>query len=148
MSKEAPVMTRKAIESDVAFIFNSWLKSFRQSNLCKGITDTIYYNEHHKVIENLLLTCDTFILCPESNPDDIYGYICAEKIDGVFVVHFIYIKHIYRGLGLAKKLVEVFEHDYNSAGMYTHDTRIGETLAKKYNFVYNPYVALIKNYRK
>lgn len=131
------------------FIFNSWLKSYRESFFARGITSTVYYNEHHKVIENLVSTCDTLVASNTNDPTDIYGFVCAEKIDGIFVLHYIYVKHTYRFLGLARLLVTQLEADFGkNAALYTHNTKVAERLAAKYNLIYSPYIALIPNYRK
>ena len=110
-------------EKDVSFIFNSWLKSFRKSPLTHNVNSTIYFTEHHKTIEKLLKTNETLVACNEHDPSQIFGYICAGRYQGVFVVHYIYVKHPYRGLGLAKGLFQSFKHDPSVACMYTHRPR-------------------------
>jgi len=88
MQTPLPIRIRAATEEDISFIFNSWLKSFRDSNFGKQITNTIYFAQHHKLIENLLQSCNVFVACNESNPGELYGYICYEKVDGIFVMQY------------------------------------------------------------
>jgi ribosomal protein S18 acetylase RimI-like enzyme len=78
--------------------------------------------------------------CNDEDPSQVYGYICAGNIDGIFVLHYIYVKHSFRNLGVGKSLLNAFEHDVSNAAIYTHHTRIAERLAAKYNFLYHPYV--------
>lgn len=146
-SKELPIRIRPAAESDVAFIFSSWLKSYRSSRFAQGITNTVFFGEHHKVIEELLKTSTVLIACNKNDSTDIYGYICAEIISNVFVVHYMYIKHTYRLFGLAKVMMAQFGHSKDNAGMCTHLTRSGEKVAAKYNLEYSPYIAQTKEYR-
>jgi ribosomal protein S18 acetylase RimI-like enzyme len=143
-----PIRIRKATEEDVSFIFNSWLKSYRDSAFAKSITNTIYFNEHHKLLEDLLKTCNVLVACNNENPADIYGYSVTETVEGFFVLHFVYIKHTYRQLGLGKKLMQEAGADFTKASFCSHITKHGERLAAKYNMVHSPYVAFLGCYRK
>lgn len=141
MTNELPITIRPALESDVAFIFRSWLKSYKNSWFAKNIENTIYYSEHHKVLERLMSEKTVLIACNSDDTDQIYGFMCCEKTEGINVIHFIYVKHVFRNMGIAKRLLEVQGHDPKTAGVYTHHTRIAEKLAPKANLVYHPYLA-------
>lgn len=141
------IQFRPANEEDISFIFNSWLKSFRNSYFCKGIVNTIYFTEQHKVIEGILRTSTAIVACNPEDPSQLYGWVCAEKIDGVFCLHYLYVKHSFRSLGLARLLINTFDHDASQAGIYTHATRASEDLGRKFNLIYHPYV-LFKTYAK
>jgi L-amino acid N-acyltransferase YncA len=146
--EKLPIRIRPAADMDVSFIFSSWLKSYRATAFTRNITNTVYYTEHHKVIEDILKTSTVYVACNEKEPEDIYGYVVAEKIDNIFVLHYIYVKHTYRMFGLGKLLLQQFEHESGQAGICTHMTRLAERLAAKYNLIYSPYLALTKEYRK
>jgi GNAT superfamily N-acetyltransferase len=107
----------------------------------------VYFSEMHKVVERLLKTCKVHIACDEANVNDIYGYACHETVDSIFVLHFIYVKHTYRNLGIGTMLLNSFNHNPEYASVYTQNTPIGMKLAAKYRMVYNPYVALTPDYR-
>lgn len=119
----------------------------RGANFTKEIISTTYYSEHHKVIERLLKTCTVHVACDEANVDDIYGYGCSEMVDNIFVLHFLYVKHTYRNLGIGTMLLNSFNHNPEYASVYTHHTPVALRLAAKYRMVYNPYVALTPDYR-
>lgn len=147
-AQQLPVRIRKASEADVNFIFSSWLKSYRQSQACRNVANTVYYTEHHKVIERLLQSCDVYVACSDTDVADIYGFSCGEVVGGIFVLHYIYVKHAFRQMGLGTQLLQVFQHNADSAAMYTHHTRPADDLAPRYRFVYNPYIALTPDYRQ
>lgn len=69
--KQLPIRIREATEPDISFIFNAWLKSFRDSSLTRNVTSTIYFSEHHKVIENLLKNqkMSNSLQCRRSEPN-------------------------------------------------------------------------------
>jgi GNAT superfamily N-acetyltransferase len=142
------VRIRKATENDIPFIFSSWLKSYRDSVFASNITTTIYYNEHHKVIERLLKSCQVYVACNDLQVDELYGFICAEEVEGILVIHFTYVKQIYRNLGVGSSLLNVFNHSADVATLYTHATKMSVKLINKYRLVYSPYIALIPAYRK
>lgn len=141
-NKTPPIRLRKAIQDDVSFIFNSWLKSYKYSLFARNITNTIFYTGHHKVIERLLKHNDTIVACNNDDPTQIFGFINAGKIDGIFCLNYLYVKQSFRNLGIGKALLNAFDHDANIASVYTHHTRISEKLAAKYNMVYHPYLLI------
>lgn len=139
-----PVKIRPPTDQDIPFIFNSWLKSFRETGfLCNPVSNTIYFDSHHKLIQKILKRATVFIACDERYPDQIFGYIVAEKIDGVFVLHYVYVKHNFRKSGIAKTLLNAFDHDATIGSCCTHLTRVAERLILKYNVIYHPYVILV-----
>ena len=145
--KIGAVRIRPATEGDISFIFSSWLKSYRESHFGSIIPTTIFYTEHHKVVERLLKGCQTFVACNDNDLNELYGFICAEQVDGIFVLHFVYVKHTFRMLGIGRQLLNAFEHDPSKASMYTHHTKAAPTLSKKYRMIHSPYLALTPDYR-
>jgi hypothetical protein len=133
------VVIRQAVEADVPFIFNSWLKSYRAS--CRSISNPVYFEFQHKTIEALLKRCQVQVACNATDANQLYGYIVYEQIDGVLVVHYCYIKDAFRRIGLLPKLAAGL--DVSAGGFYTHDTRGAAKLlaSGKLKFMYNPYLA-------
>jgi len=143
MTKQQPnIQLRKAGQEDVGFIFNAWLKSYKFSLFSKNITNTIYYAEHHKVIERLLKTHETIIACNSEDPSQIFGFINAGRVDGIFCLNYIYVKQPFRNLSIGKTLLNAFDHDPSSASVYTHHTRAADRLAAKYHMIYHPYLLM------
>ena len=64
-----PVRLRTLTEEDSPFIFNSWLKSYRFSHFGEKITNTIYFEDHHKVMKKVSLSSILFML---STPLEIW----------------------------------------------------------------------------
>jgi hypothetical protein len=135
---ELPVLIRPATEADVAFIFNSWLKSYR--NTMQAVLNPVYFEFQHKAIENLLKKCQVQVACSSTNNTELYAYLVYEQIEGINVLHYAYTKHTYRRLGLQKKLA--VELKLQNGGFYTHATPTGKKIIaeKGYKFVYNPYL--------
>lgn len=142
MTEQLPILLRPANSEDVGFIFNAWLKNFRNSEFANDMPNEIFFSEHHKVIERLLQQYDVVIAANQEDPSQIYGFICAGYTEGVFTLHYVYVKHTFRKMGIAEALLNSFNHDPDCAAIYTHKSRSAKHLAKKYNFIYHPYVGL------
>lgn len=143
MSKSTPpVRLRAATAEDVPFIFNSWLKSFKYSLWCRNIPSSIYFAEHHKLIERLLKECNVVVACNTEDSSQIFGFLCGQHVENIFCLHYIYVKHSFRNLGIAKAMLNSFSHDPSTASVYTHHTRVAEKVAPKYNMVYHPYLLI------
>lgn len=141
MSKnELPIAMRHPHKEDIPFIFNSWLHSYRHSLHVKNISNTVFYSEHHKVLERLFKRCEAKIACDPTDQNQIYGYIVYERITGVLVVHYVYVKQPYRKLGLCKQLLSAAGRNPGEAFAYTHETFMGNRLSGKFSALYNPYV--------
>lgn len=140
------IKVRAAQEPDAPFIFNSWLKSYRFGDLARNCDNAIYFAEHHKLIERLLKRCKTFVACAADDPATIYGYICYEHVEGVLVIHYTYVKHTFRNMGIAKELLTETKHDPSqTACLYTHFSESAKKLALKLNLVYHPYILVNYN---
>lgn len=143
MSKEKlNLRVRDMIEDDAAFVYSSLLKSHRYSRSTAGTQNEIYYANHHKLVENMIKSCKVLILCDQGDLGHIYGYGIAEEVQGIFTVHFIYVKQPYRGLGLAKLIFKHLGGKEDIAFCYSHRTKKVEDYEKKYvTAVYHPYLA-------
>lgn len=139
-----PLKIRRANDEDIPFIFNSWLKSYKASGpISKGVVAAIYYENHHKLIQKIAMRATVYVACDKNDPTNIYGFMAGEYIEGILVIHYVYIKHSFRRLGIAKELFNSFNHDTSSASCYTHFTRAIERIAERYNMVYHPYLIML-----
>lgn len=141
--RQLPISIREADQGDVSFIFSSWLKSFRGGAMAKYVENTIYFSEHHKLVERLLKRSKTVVACNPEDPATIYGYLCYEIVEGIFCVHYGYTKQPFRVLGVLRQLLHSTGHDFaRGTGLATHQNQVGARMALKYNLVYHPYILL------
>lgn len=135
------IRLRPATETDVPFIFNSWLKNYRHSINTRGCENPVYFAQHHKVLEGLCKRAEIWIACNPEDISQIYGYVAAEKIENLVVLHMTYVKETYRKLGIGKTLLKQVGVDYTQPMLYTHKTVMCDELHKNLVMVYNPYLA-------
>jgi hypothetical protein len=120
------------------------LKSYRNGNVTAGIPHTVFYSWYHKVIDELLPRCQVIVLCSVDRPDQIFGWMVAEKVQGLHVIHYIYVKGPFQKLGAASKLVETFlGGEEDPVVVITHMTGparwVLEHTGLKKKWVYNPF---------
>ena len=151
MSSEI-VSIRRATRRDIPFLTSSWLRSFRDGAFVRGVPSTLYYRYHHKVISALLSRAVTLVAVNAEDDDQILGWLCAELVEGPsLVVHYAYVKEVFRKQGLAKRLLDVFmKADNPVVVQYTHRTFAVKKIRDKAEeegrepfmkgWIYNPYL--------
>ena len=74
------------------------------------LSNTTFFREHHRVATDLVKQCGCIVAEVDGAEDEIAGYICAERMETVqgerFVVHYTYVKPLYRKLGIARWLLD------------------------------------------
>lgn len=139
---EFEIVISKGIPEDNAFIFATWLRSFRHlSYFAKRIKNHVFFKWHHALIERVLARETTTVLVAHAKDDRdlIFGYIIFEDWDDFDVLHFIYVKGDYHKNGIGTMLLKASGIDVNTA-FFSHWTYATDELIKKYpEMTYSPY---------
>lgn len=135
---------------ETALIYQSWLRCYIDDGLfTKAVPRNISYPNHKRLVDGILAKSQVIVLSPEDDLDQILGYVVAEPIGDVGVVHFIYVKRAFRRFGFARRLLNMVRSELhssiNSSMFCTHMTRDGGFL-KKHGLVYNPYLLFRSEY--
>lgn len=138
---DLPVRVREMFPEDENFIYNSWLKSYRNARAVRNMENPAYFKEQGKLIRDMLDTCNVTVVCNQNDSTQILGYMVSQNLAGILCIHYLYIKQPYRGNGLAKMLVKARGHEIGKPGVYTHHTALSDRLSGKFRFMYNPYIA-------
>lgn len=144
------VFLRRMTPDDHPFVFNSFLKSYRDSPSVRGIPNTLFYAKHHLLIEQIFADprLIAYVACNPDDHDQIYGYIVAQSYPmddtAALAFHWVYCKQPFRNYGIARKLVEeviaTVAHIASNPIYYTHRVKSSDRLIRSYpNMVYNPY---------
>ena len=118
---------REATPADVSFLYSSFLRSYRESPIVKGVDNSTYYNEQAKVVAKLLQNCEVKVVSPTNDLNSILGYIIYKND----TIHFVYVKHAFRKLGIGRLLVETYCPEFVQ---YTHFCHRKPTTG-----IYNPF---------
>lgn len=135
------VNIRPIEEDDYAFVYSTWLRSYRfNSVFTRKLTNKVYYEWHHKAIERIfgrggfcIIACDT------SDKNVVFGYIVGERTSSGDIIHFIYVKKAFRKLGIMAKLLDSVGF---KGGLFTHYTEFCDEYLKSHEgiWTYNPYL--------
>ncbi len=128
--------------NDSAFIIQSFLRSYWTGAIRETpVKSATYYKEHHAWIMRVFQTTGYAILVAHAagEYDAILGWALVEARDPV-ILHYVYVKEALRQMGLARRLIEAATIDPRTM-VYTHVTRIGNTIMRRYpEATYNPWI--------
>ncbi len=122
---------RLASNDDKKIIRHSWFESYRRGGKAPAVRFEYYDPGQNWVIRQALERGKTTVAYATSVPDEVCGWACIEGD----VLHYVYVKHAYRRLGIATELAK-------QAKFYSQETIPGLKLARKLQLQYNPYYIL------
>lgn len=132
---------RPLLKRDEPFIFNSWLKSYRDSVSVRCVPNSIYFQEHHDVIEAILVAPSARVLvaCNPTDSEQIYGYGVASRDGAAAALHWLYVKHPFRGAGIGRALENTLTSGATKI-FYTHFVKGIDRFIKDRPYIFNPYL--------
>ena len=111
------VRTHKA--EDIAFIFDTYLKSWRMSKWAGTIPNHLYFETQRQALEGLIGRGARVVVAhPDGHDDAILGWAIGEEKEGKCVVHYVYIKDSYAGFQVADHLLAALPG--SKPGFMTH----------------------------
>ena len=120
--------------TEVNYVRKTWLKSNQASGLARLAGRTVYWSEHHDLVERLLKACETRVACAEESPTTILGFAVLAPPG---VVHYVFVGEDWRRRGLARELVA----GLGERVAYTHRTDLCSQLPIPESWRYNLYKA-------
>ncbi len=137
-----PIEFRTPNAGDESFIYNAWLKSYKDSPCGKTMVSDVFFSNHKLIVSSLLGddSVDILLAVNPDNPAQIYGFACLEKTPAVSTIHYVYVKYNFRKLGIAAALVAQLEPNPDNIKFFTHLPREWREVVTKYDVVYNPYL--------
>ena len=125
------------VDADYVFIVDSWCKSYREY---ESVPDPVYDDGQRGVIQSLLSHSKVLVVCDANSPTFILGYVVFEWFGRSEVIHFLYVKHSHRRMGLGTTLLRATGWKYGQPVYATHRTRIMKAVGEDYDVTYNPYL--------
>lgn len=100
---------------------DTWKRSFRDSPFAGPIPNHIYHRVYGEVLDYLMEREDVRVEIA-ANPDfehQVFGYVVTEEGFDAPTLHWIYVKRVYRGYGVARELLKRAGIDPQSRFYYT-----------------------------
>ena len=126
-------LLRTGTIDDVPFVLSSWLKSAADDvgGIAATFTRRVFYAEHERLLrESVLPRARVTVASSPESPDAIRGWACFEPTEHGTLLHYVYVRFDWRGLGVGKQLVD----SIGDIALQTHSTRRGSS-----PYPYNPY---------
>jgi hypothetical protein len=126
--------------SDENFILDSWLNAYRTSPWAGTVPNNKYFEVYGEAVRELISRGSIVrVACNPDKPDQILGWLCYEvSARGDKCVHFVYVKDLFRKLGICRALFKTASIDPKSRFYYTHRTKLARLFE---NAVYEPAIA-------
>jgi len=106
---------RPARASDSAFLFSSFLDSYRESDETNGIPNRIFYEVFKLEFAAILSSFDVLVAHPEGDDDEIAGWLAKSGR----VVGWIYVKKTpWRHCGVARQLWNAANMGIEASAIY------------------------------
>ena len=130
---------RPATPNDFNFIANSYLKSYRYGPETKHLINDIYFDVYKEKLNHMMATGKVTVVCSVEDADQIMGYLISGTAHGKSVIHYVYVKHLFRRMGVAKRLLNAIVPELGkSLVMCTHTARRFTELRETYKLIYTP----------
>lgn len=104
--------------------------------------DTEYYKTYEPILKSTLKCTDTYIASLREDEDVIVAYLNINHDNDI--LNYIYVKDAWRGIGVAKLLMQAAEP--KNPCYFTHWTDQTQSLINKHKeFIYNPFLLGVFN---
>lgn len=113
--------TTLANEKDRRFILDPWLKEWKKSPFAGIIPNNLFSQVFFEAVEQLHKRGMEVILLESVDPDTQVGFIAFERA-AIPVVHYVYVKPVYRGLGFFPQLLGAAGLPEGGSFLYTFRT--------------------------
>lgn len=128
LPSERPYRVRAYQAADAPFIYATWLNSFKPYR-DRRVPRDLYYTEQHNLITRLMRdsvqTGFTLVACNRDDADQTLGWLVGDyrpDTTGGRVLHYVFTKALYRGMGVAAALLKQFAHEAAPITGFTHHT--------------------------
>jgi hypothetical protein len=101
-----PLLLRDRTLEDEPFIFNSFLKSYKQNSDLKHTPNTIYYPRQTAIIKYLLENEKVVLAVFPEDPNELIGYCIYNIVSSALVIHYIYTKQMHRNYSFASDIIQ------------------------------------------
>jgi GNAT superfamily N-acetyltransferase len=134
-------LMRDAGEDDRNFVVRSWVKEMRHSPWTRHVPNGVYLPAQHQLVHQILGGSQAIVAADREKPELLFGCV----VHAGPVVHWLYVKGAYRGLGIGRALLfSCFGDVMPSEIVCTQASQLFEerALLERYNVIYSPYLLM------
>lgn len=131
---------RKMLDTDRAFVIDSWLATFRSSKGTGPIPSSLYMPVYSEVLGAILSNPQVETLVAYDPDAEVgfenYGYLVHQTGQRHPVVHWCYTREILRGNGVLRALLQEAKIDLKKTMYYTFYCAIAGEFCNKYGRIF------------
>lgn len=138
IAKKNLISIRDYVPDDRNFILTTFLRGLYEDNdFFHQIKKRTFFENYENGVKHLLTKPNSFtrVACLKESEDVILGYAILEKLEENFILHWVYTKHLWRKIGIAKDLLAPYKIKY-----ITHTTNMTEAFRPR-RYQFQPFLA-------
>jgi GNAT superfamily N-acetyltransferase len=132
-------------DNDTPLVFASWMRQIRKLPPFTSFGRD-EFQRHRYLVDRLVADFPPLLACDPEAPGVVYGFACAElreqaEGDALQVLHFVYVRNTWRGLGIGETLVRHTLPRLKTDPVFlTHPGKAVPHLKEKWKLCFNPYL--------
>lgn len=138
MSQGKEFNIREGIGSDLPFIFDSFLKSYKKTSFIgRSCRNGIFFDSYRLIVDRILEQSKVLVACHKTEPQVIFGYMIFNKT----TLHYVFVKEPFWELGIANALYQEASQSLDQVGFtsMTHKTLMSDRI-QSLKIPYNPFL--------
>jgi len=138
------VIIRPYEPQDIAFVTDAWIREIPATRQGEYLQGGVVKHYHPPLIKRALLLGSSFVAADSEDHTVLFGFICGHYRKDEDVIHFLYTKKAFRGMGIATELIKRFKRmDKLAFTHYSRHVKVRRKETKFYNYpesYFNPYL--------
>ena len=127
--------------SDEGFVYSAWCKAIRREPTYARVESSILYTRLKARIGRLMRQGRTIVACDPDDMTHTYGFVCFDPKP--LVLHWVYVKSVYWGMGLGASLFNEAIGDHQGVVICSHASEVAFVKLREAAFrrkvVYDPF---------
>lgn len=110
---------------------DTWVHTYRNSAWAREMHSHTYKATQRRLTNRLLERAHVLVGCAAHDDQQIYGWLCGETHASRFCLHYVWVHHAMRGMGIGRSLVRRFlvDTEPDMPGVVSHLSDAARALA-------------------
>ena len=128
--------------TDKGVVYAPWTRQIRHMQPFDKMGPDEFDEHKEEVITKLIDRCKPTMAAPPGETYQIYGWVCGEHRDQKQILHFVYVRGVFRRFGIGNALMRLLFPSLGSERLYfTYKTVAIKHFMDRWDAIWNPYYA-------
>lgn len=147
------LLMRTMNQDDLPFFIDTYINAiYFNSYVFQDVRHKIFEASRKPILKELLNKSKVVVLCHENEPTEIVGWIMWDHWETTLVVHFIYVKSMYRNKGFARALLDETGYEIGKRAIWcsswSNSVSKKWSLNRRYKLYYYPDILISREITK